>query len=425
MPITAVVGAGWGDEGKGKTVDYLARTADYVVRFQGGSNAGHTIVNEMGKFALHLVPSGVFYPHVMNVLGPGVAVNPRQLVAELADLARRNVPSPQLMISERAELVMPYHELLDGYEEERLGGAGFGSTRQGIAPFYADKALKVGVQLADIYDAERLYERVAAALAPKNVLLTHHYDKPPLDPQQVTTTIRQEVEPLLPYVGDTTQVLHDAWRAEKTILLEGQLGALRDPDHGIYPYPTSSSTLAGYGAVGAGVPPYAITRIVAVAKAYSTCVGAGPFVTELDGAAADDLRRRGGSDGEFGATTGRPRRVGWFDAVAMRYGCMVQGATEVALGLIDVLGYLAEIPVCVAYRTGDGITEQFPVTAKLEDAQPVYEQLPGWQCDLSGVRRYADLPTAAKQYVRRVEELIGVPIKWLSVGPQRDAMIAL
>jgi adenylosuccinate synthase len=425
MSVTAIVGANWGDEGKGKTVDYFAQSADVVVRFQGGSNAGHTILNEYGKFVLHLLPSGVFYPHVVNVLGPGVAVNMQILLQEIQMLAQHGVPLPQLRISERAQVILPYHRLFDEYEEERLAGGQFGSTKQGIAPFYADKVQKIGVQIADLYDDARLHQRISASLAVKNVLLEHLYYKPLLDADEIVAQMQEEAEALSPYVGDTTSFLHDAWRAGKHILLEGQLGALRDPDHGIYPYPTSSSTLAGYGAVGAGLPPYAIEQVVAVTKAYSSCVGAGPFVTELFGGKGEELRRRGGSDGEYGATTGRPRRVGWFDAVATRYGCKVQGATQVALGLLDVLSYLEEIPICVGYEINGKITQGFPTTDKLEAAQPIFERVPGWQSDISTIRDYQLLPTAAKRYIKRLEELITVPIKWLSVGPSRAATIVL
>jgi adenylosuccinate synthase len=349
----------------------------------------------------------------------------RVLLQEIRALTERGLPTPQLRISERAQVILPYHRRLDEYEEERLAGEQFGSTKQGIAPFYADKVQKIGVQVADLYDEDRLRQRISTSLASKNVLLEHLYHKPPLDADEIVAQLQEEAQSLRPYVADTTSFLHDAWRAGKRILLEGQLGALRDPDHGIYPYPTSSSTLAGYGAVGAGLPPYAITEVVAVTKAYSSCVGAGPFVTELFGDEGEELRRRGGSDGEYGATTGRPRRVGWFDAVATRYGCRVQGATQVALGLLDVLGYLKEIPICVGYEVNGEVTQEFPTTGKLETATPVLERLPGWQSDISAIRSYRELPNAAKRYVERVQELIEVPIKWLSVGPSRTATIAL
>jgi adenylosuccinate synthase len=423
MPAIAIVGANWGDEGKGKITDYLAAQADYVVRFQGGNNAGHTIINAFGKFALHLLPSGVFYPKVINVIGPGVALNLRAFLAELQGLIDRGVPAPQIKVSNRAQLLLPYHQLLDGYEEERLGARSFGSTKQGIAPFYADKYLKLGVQVADLYDQSRLQERLEQALAAKNILFQHLYQKPVMTAAEVMAHLAADTETLAPYVADTLTLLQDGLAAGKMVLLEGQLGALRDPDHGIYPYPTSSSPLAGFATVGAGVPPQQITRIIAVTKAYSSCVGAGPFVTELQGSAAEELRRRGGSAGEYGATTGRPRRVGWFDAVATRYGCRVQGATEVALTNLDVLGYLDEIPLCTAYAIDGERTTTFPTTGPLERAQPVLTTLPGWRSDLTAIRRYQDLPRQTQHYVETIEELIATPIRWLSVGPERNAMI--
>ncbi len=423
MTVTAIVGANWGDEGKGKTTDYLAGEADIVVRFQGGNNAGHTVINSYGKFVLHLLPSGVFYPDVVNVLGPGVAVNISAFLEEVETLTRRGVPEPALRISDRAQVILPFHLLLDEYEEERLDDLKFGSTKQGIAPFYADKYAKLGVQVADLYSEERLLARLTASLSIKNVLFEHLYHKPALDVEDIASVLLQSGQRIRPFVCDTLPLLHGALAEGKRILVEGQLGALRDPDHGIYPYPTSSSTLAGFASVGAGIPPYAITRVVAVAKAYSSCVGAGPFVTELFGPAGDELRRRGGDAGEFGATTGRPRRVGWFDAVATRYGCQVQGATEVALTLLDVLGYLDEIPICVAYDMGGERVENFPNPAQLERARPVFETMPGWKCPISNVETFQDLPPNAQAYVHRVEELLGVPIKLISVGPRREAMI--
>jgi adenylosuccinate synthase len=429
MPVTAIVGANWGDEGKGKTTDYLAAEANYVVRFQGGANAGHTVINDYGKFALHLLPSGVFYPNVVNVLGPGVALNIATFFRELSELVQRGVLEPTLRISSRAQVILPFHPLLDEYEEERRGKHGFGSTKQGIAPFYADKYAKIGVQVADLVDLadrndeQRLCDRLAASLAVKNTLFEHLYHKPTMDLEDIVPQLLEDGERIRPYICDTTTLLHDALAEGKHVLAEGQLGALRDPDHGIYPYPTSSSPLAGYAAVGAGVPSTAITRVVAVAKAYSSCVGTGPFVTELFGAEGDELRERGGDCGEYGATTGRPRRVGWFDAVATCYGCRVQGATEVALTLLDVLGYLDEIPICTAYKVDGGVTQAFPEPPALERAKPAYERLPGWRCDISGVRTFDDLPKNAQAYVLRVEELIGVPVKWISVGSRREAMI--
>ena len=424
MPVTAIVGANWGDEGKGKTTDFLAAEADFVVRFQGGGNAGHTIINDYGKFALHLLPSGVFYPHTVNVLGPGVAVNMGIFLKEVDELVQRGVPEPKLRISDRAQVILPYHLLLDQYEEDRLSDRSFGSTKQGIAPFYADKYLKTGVQVADLYDEGRLVERLKGSLAAKNVLFEHLYHQPTLDAEEIAAQLLPQAEKIKPYVCDTTVLLHEGLAVGKTVLVEGQLGALRDPDHGIYPYPTSSSTLAGFATVGAGIPPTAIERVVAITKAYSSCVGAGPFISELFGTEAEELRKRGGDAGEYGATTGRPRRVGWFDAVATRYGCWVQGATEVSLTNLDVLGYLDEIPLCTTYEIAGEHTTHFPNPATLGQARPVYETLPGWKSDISGIRQFADLPPNAQNYVLRVEELIGFPIRWVSVGPKRDAMIA-
>lgn len=422
MPVTAIVGANWGDEGKGKITDALAGTSNIVVRFQGGSNAGHTIINEYGKFALHLLPSGVCRPGTINVIGPGVAFHAGDFFAELDNLADKGVPVPDVRLSERAQLVMPYHILFDGLEEERLGDRQFGSTKKGIAPFYADKYLKLGIQVADLFDRSRLLGRLETALEAKNVLLRHLYGKPELDAAALAEELLSDAERLKPYVCDTTELLQTAWKRGDSILVEGQLGALRDPDHGIYPYSTSSSTLAGFASVGAGLPPYAIDRVVAVTKAYSSCVGTGPFVTELHGEEAEELRKRGGDAGEYGVTTGRPRRVGSFDAVATRYGCMVQGATEVALTNLDVLGYLDEIRLCVAYRTDHGTTGAFPVNAQLESAKPVYETMRGWRTGISDVRSFEQLPAEAQAYVRRVEELIGVPVRRVSVGPRREQM---
>jgi adenylosuccinate synthase len=423
MSVTAVVGANWGDEGKGRITDFLAAGSDYVVRFQGGANAGHTVINHFGKFALHMLPSGVFCPHVVNVLGPGVALNVRNFVAELAVLASRGVPPPRVVVSERAQVVAPYHPLLDACEEERLGDAQFRSTKAGIAPFYSDKYAKTGIQVADLLDPVRLENRIEGGLPVQNTLLEHLYGRRPLVLEDLLRELSEQAEFIKPYVCDTTALLQDALRLGKRVLLEGQLGALRDPDHGIYPFSTSSSPLAGFATVGAGIPPHAITRVIAVVKAYSTCVGAGPFVSELSGRDAETLRARGGDAGEYGATTGRPRRVGWFDAVASRYGCEVQGATEVALTAIDVLGYLDQIPVCVAYSIDGQVVRSFPTTAKLERAAPVLETFKGWRCDISEAREWSDLPAAARDYVLRLEGLVGVRIRWVSVGPARQSLI--
>jgi adenylosuccinate synthase len=420
MPIDAIVGACWGDEGKGKLTDFLAGEADFVVRYQGGRNAGHTIVNDFGRFALHLLPSGVFTPQVVNVLAPGVALDMGGLLEELDALAARGVPTPRLRISDRCQVVLPTHVLFDRAEEGRLAERRFGSTQMGIAPFYADKALKLGVQIADLSDEARLHERLEASLVTKNVLLQHLYGQAPVRAESLMPELMAHADRLRPHICDTTSLLHEALGAGRRVLVEGQLGALRDPDHGVYPFSTSSSPLAGHACVGAGLPPRAFERIIAVAKAYSTCVGATPFVGELDGAPADALRERGN---EYGATTGRPRRVAWLDAVATRYGCRVQGATEVALTLLDVLGHLERVPICVEYEIDGERTRDFPPTTRLERAKPIYEYWPGWQCDVSNARHPSDLPSAARRYVERVEELLDTPLGWVSVGPEREATI--
>ena len=423
MAITAIVGANWGDEGKGKTTDCLAAESDIVIRFQGGNNAGHTVINDYGKFVLHLLPSGVFHKNVINVLGPGVALNIPAFIKEKDELIERGVPEPELRISERIQVVLPFHILFDELEEERLADKKFGSTKSGIAPFYSDKFLKLGVQVSDLFDKDRLTERVQTSLAAKNVLLEHLYKKPSISVDSIITKLMNDRKLIEPYISNTTKLLHDALLENKRILVEGQLGALRDPDHGIYPYPTSSSTLAGYATVGAGVPPYSIKRIVAVVKSYSSCVGAGPFVTEIEGEDGDILRAKGGDAGEYGATTGRPRRIGWFDAVATSYGCRIQGATEIALTNLDVLGYLEEINVCIAYEIEGDKTEDFPVPAKLEKAKPVYKKLVGWKCEISNIRNFNDLPNEAKAYVQFIEDYCKIPVKWISVGPRREEMI--
>jgi adenylosuccinate synthase len=423
MPVIAVVGANWGDEGKGKITDYLAREAHFVVRYQGGNNAGHTIINEYGKFALHLLPSGVFYPKVVNVLGPGVAVNIPAFLKEIAALEERKVPKPDVRISERAQALLPHHILFDALEEERLGKESFGSTKSGIAPFYADKYLKIGLQLNEIFDGAVMKARLTKSLVAKNTLMEKLYGKPALSVDEIVAQILPLRDAIAPYVSDTTTLLLDAVDSGKTILLEGQLGTLRDPDHGIYPYPTSSSPLAGFGSVGAGVPPWAITRVVAVTKAYSSCVGTGPFVTELHGEEEETLRKRGGDAGEYGATTGRPRRVGWFDCVATAYGCRVQGATEVAITNLDVLGYKDSIPVCTAYDMGGKTVELFPVSRLLPSAKPMYEELPGWKSDVSAARSFDELPKKARDYVLFIEKRIRAPIRWVSVGPRREQII--
>ena len=390
--VRAIVGANWGDEGKGKITDMLAKESDIIIRFQGGSNAGHTIINDYGKFALHLLPSGVFYQHTTSIIGNGVALNIPYLVKEIQSLVDRGVPKPHILVSDRAQILMPYHVLFDTYEEERLAGKSFGSTKSGIAPFYSDKYAKIGFQVSELFDEALLKEKAERVCVQKNVLLEHLYHKPLLDPEEIYKELLSYRDMVEPYVCDVSAYLADAIRDGKKILLEGQLGSLKDPDHGIYPMVTSSSTLAAYGAIGAGIPPYEIKDITAVVKAYSSAVGAGDFVSEIFGDEAEELRRRGGDGGEYGATTGRPRRVGWFDAVASRYGCRVQGATEAAFTVLDVLGYLDEIPVCVGYEIDGQVTRDFPTTPKLNKAKPVFTKLPGWKCDIRGIKNYEELP---------------------------------
>ena len=421
--VKAIVGANWGDEGKGKITDMLAADSDIVIRFQGGANAGHTIKNEYGKFSLHLLPSGIFHRHVTNIIGNGVALNIEQFIKEVDNLKEKGIKLPPLMISDRAQVLMPYHVLFDQYEEERLGKNSFGSTKSGIAPFYGDKYQKIGIQLCQLYEPDVLREKLAHALEIKNALITGLYHKPPVDLEALLAKLTDLAERIRPFVADTDAYLMQAVREGKNILLEGQLGTLRDPDHGIYPMVTSSSPLAGYAPVGAGVPVWAIKEIIAVTKAYSSCVGAGPFTTELFGEEAEELRKRGGDRGEYGAKTGRPRRVGWFDCVATRYGCQMQGATEVALTNMDVLGYLDEIPVCIAYMCDGERIDRFPVTPKLERCTPVYVTLPGWKCDTRGIRSFADMPENARRYVEFLEEQIGCPIRMVSNGPRREEMM--
>lgn len=421
--VKAVVGANWGDEGKGKITDMMAENADIVVRFQGGANAGHTIVNNYGKIALHTLPSGVFYSHITSVIGNGVALNIPLLFEEIKSITDRDVPAPKILVSDRAQIVMPYHILFDQYEEERLGGKSFGSTKSGIAPFYSDKYAKIGFQVSELFDEELLKEKTERICELKNVMLEHLYHKPAIDPAELLKTLHGYRDMVAPYVCDVSVFLNQAIKDGKTILLEGQLGTLKDPDHGIYPMVTSSSTLAAYGAIGAGVPPYEIKEIITVCKAYSSAVGAGAFVSEIFGEEADELRRRGGDGGEYGATTGRPRRMGWFDCVASKYGCRLQGTTDVAFTVLDALGYLEEIPVCVGYELDGEVTTDFPVTAKLEKAKPVLKTLPGWNCDIRGIREFDKLPENCRKYVEFVEEQIGYPITMVSNGPGRSDII--
>ena len=421
--VKAVVGANWGDEGKGKITDMLSGQADIIIRFQGGANAGHTIVNNYGKFALHTLPSGVFYEHTTSIIGNGVALNIPMLFKEIRSITDRNVPMPKILVSDRAQMVMPYHILFDEYEEERLGGKAFGSTKSGIAPFYSDKYAKIGFQVSELFDEEYLREKVYRICEQKNPILEHVYHKPLINPEELLEILKEYKDMVAPYVCDVSAYLDRAIKEGKTILLEGQLGTLKDPDHGIYPMVTSSSTLAAYGAIGAGIPPYEIKEIITVCKAYSSAVGAGAFVSEIFGEEADELRRRGGDGGEYGATTGRPRRMGWFDCVASGYGCRLQGTTDVAFTVLDVLGYLDEIPVCVGYEIDGEVTTDFPVTYKLEKAKPVLKVLPGWKCEIRGIKTYEELPENCRNYIEFIEGQIGYPITMISNGPGREDII--
>ena len=420
--VRAIVGANWGDEGKGKLTDVLAKDADVVIRFQGGSNAGHTIINDYGRFALHQLPSGVFYKHTTNIIGNGVALDLGKFIKEVESLKEAGV-EPNLLVSDRVQIVMPYHVLFDQYEEERLGGRSFGSTKSGIAPFYSDKYAKIGFQINELFDEEYCLDKLRRVLEVKNITLKHLYHKPELSAEEIFAELKPLRDAVAPYITDTFRFLREARKDGKTILLEGQLGSMKDPDLGIYPMVTSSSTLASYGAIGAGLPPYEIKDIVCVVKAYSSAVGAGAFVSEIFGEEADELRRRGGDKGEFGATTGRPRRMGWFDCVATRYGVQVQGATQVALTVIDALGYLDEIPVCIGYELDGEVMTDFPTTPTLEKCKPVWKVMPGWKQDIRGITRYEDLPKECRDYVEFIEGQIGVPITMVSNGPGREELL--
>ncbi|WP_010168184.1 adenylosuccinate synthase [Candidatus Epulonipiscium viviparus] len=424
--ISAIVGGNWGDEGKGKITDLLAKDADIIIRFQGGANAGHTIINEYGKFALHLLPSGVFRENAINIIGQGVALNLPQLFKELDNLLERGVPRPNIKISDRAQIVMPYHVLFDQLEEERLGSNSFGSTKSGIAPFYADKALKIGIQVCELYDDEILMSRLTKVCESKNATIASLYHgHTQLNPIQLFNELISYRERLKPMVDNIVYFLDDAIKQNKNILLEGQLGALKDTDNGIYPFVTSSSPLAGFATVGAGIPPHAIQKVVTVVKAYSSAVGAGAFVSEIFGDEAETLRQLGGDAGEYGATTGRPRRMGYFDCVATRYGCILQGTTDVAFSLIDVLSYLDEIPVCVAYEIDGEITTIFPDSVKLSRAKPVIQKVKGFKTNILGVKNYDELPQEAKDYIKFIEDKIGFPITMISTGPKREDIIIL
>lgn len=420
--VKAIVGANWGDEGKGKITDMFAENSDIVIRFQGGANAGHTIINDYGKFSLHQLPSGVFFKHITNIIGNGVALDVKKFIDEVNGLKERGI-EPNILVSDRTQIVMPYHVLLDTYEEERLKDKKFGSTKSGIAPFYSDKYAKLGFQISELFYEDELKKKIEEKCYIKNILMKHLYNKPEINPQQIFETLMEYKQMIEPYVCDTFEFIQNALKNNKDILLEGQLGSLKDPDFGIYPYTTSSSTLAGYATVGIGIPPHKINKVITVVKAYSSAVGEGPFVSEIFEEDAVELRSRGGDAGEFGATTGRPRRMGWFDVVASRYGCQVQGATDIALTVLDVLGYLDKIPVCVAYKIDGKIVEHFPNTNKLYEAEPVLEYLPGWECDIRGIKDFNNLPENAKNYVKYIEKAIGIPITLVSNGPKRDEII--
>lgn len=421
--VKAIVGANWGDEGKGKITDMFAEKADIVIRFQGGANAGHTIINDKGRFAFHLMPSGVCYDHTTCIIGNGVALDINKFLSELEDVRKAGL-NPKLLVSDRVQILMPYHILLDTYEEERLGKNAFGSTKSGIAPFFSDKYAKIGIQLNELFDEETLRAKLKNICTLKNLTLEHVYHKPLLDEEELYNTCMEYKEKIAPYVCDTHAYLQQAIKDGKEILLEGQLGTLKDPDFGIYPMVTSSSTLAGYGAVGAGIPPHMIKEVIAVTKAYSSAVGAGEFVSEiLDEDEAQELRIHGGDKGEFGATTGRPRRVGWFDCVATRYGIECQGATKVVMTAIDCLSYLDEIKICTAYEVDGEIINDFPTTAVLKKCKPVFTTLKGWHCDIRGIKNYDKLPDEAKAYVEFIEKQLGHKIDMVSNGPEREAII--
>ena len=421
--VRAIVGANWGDEGKGKITDMFAAQSDMVIRFQGGANAGHTIINDYGKFALHQLPSGVCFPHITNVIANGVALDIPKLIKEIQHVLDGGVPEINLKVSERCQIMMPYHVLLDTYEEERLADRAFGSTKSGIAPFFSDKFAKVGFQICELFDEEHLREKVTQILSIKNLMIKEIYHKPELDADEVLAQLEQYRDMIAPYVCDTGKLIREAVKSGKKILLEGQLGSLKDPDFGIYPMVTSSSTLAGYGAVGAGIPPYEIKDVTVITKAYSSAVGAGEFVSEIFGDEAQEMRLHGGDAGEFGATTGRPRRMGWFDCVATRYGCAVQGATEVVLTALDCLSYLEKISLCVGYEIDGEVTRDFPVTPLLKRAKPVLVTLDGWNCDIRGIRDFSKLPKEAREYVEFIEKEIGVKISYVSNGPKREEII--
>ena len=422
MANCAIVGINWGDEGKGRMVDYLTQRFDVVVRYQGGGNAGHTVVNELGKFALHLLPSGIFRSGVVNILGNGVAVDLENLKSEMDTVRAAGVAiTPEnLKISDRASLLLPWHRELDALEEQRLKDKKYGSTKQGIAPFYGDKYQKKTVMAGELLHPEHLREHLADLLEWKNLILTKVYGAKGYTMDELMEWVETYGAAMKPYITDTTRVLREAQAAGKSILFEAQLGALRDLDYGIYPYTTSSNSIAAYAPVGSGLPTAKIDEVVGVVKAYSSCVGEGPFVCEWFGEEAEQLRDAGD---EYGAKTGRPRRVGPIDLVATRYGVQMQGATNIALTKLDVLSYMDKIPLCAHYELDGKQTDEFPFPVLQQDAKPVVEYMDGWQCDISGTRSWEELPEAARRYVEYVEQAIGCHIGYVSVGPERDSLI--
>ena len=419
---TAIVGINWGDEGKGRMVDLLTEKFDVVVRFQGGGNAGHTVINKYGEFMLHLLPSGVFRENVVNVLGNGVALDPEMLITEIRDLKAKgvNITPENVMISNRASLLLPWHRRLDSLEEARLKDKLFGSTKRGIAPFYSDKYQKKTVLAGELFYPEQMRQHLLELLEWKNLILTGVYGAEPVTVAEIDSWLAEYCEPIKPFIRDTRAFLLDAYSLQKRILFEAQLGALRDLDYGIYPYTTSSNTLASFAPIGSGLPGAQIDRVIGVVKAYSSCIGEGPFVCEMTGPEADRLRDEGG---EYADRTGRPHRVGPIDLVATRYGVEVQAATEIALTKLDVLSYMDEIPLCVRYRLNGQEIDRMPFPAVLSQCEPVIEKMKGWKCDISGVRDWWDLPPEAQAYVNRIEHAVGRVFRWISVGPERHSII--
>lgn len=423
MPAIAVVGGLWGDEGKGKVIDLLAEKADYVVRYGGGNNAGHTVMNQYGKFSLHLVPAGIFQPHATCVIGNGVVVDPNVLLQEMDMLGKAKIDTSRLMVSSRAHVIMPYHILLDGLEEERRGSSAIGTTRMGVGPAYVDKVARMGIRVGDLTDRKALPARLRPILEYKNAILTKVYGKPPVSPEEIYEKCCLYGERLAPYIRDTEQVLYDALERDELVLLEGAQGTLLDLDYGTYPFVTSSHPVAGGAAVGAGVSPGRISQVIGIYKAYATRVGGGPMPTELSNSLGETIRQRAW---EFGATTGRARRCGWFDAVAGRFSNMVNGFTSAVLTRLDVLDILPTVRICVAYRVGDRTIDTFPGDADtLARCEPVYEDVPGWLTDTSHARSYDALPERARAYVKRLEKLIRCPIDIISIGPRREETIVV